>query len=108
MANYHHRPIRKFNLSGVIHDDSAIARLREEYTRLIVTEMRSCGCVPRFDIDLDFTIDYNETKEYFEFEITIYGTYVGRRQSEWIAGLDKTKPIYIAPTKSKEYSQEQV
>jgi len=108
MANYHHKPIKKFSLDGVIHDDSAIGRLKGEYIRLVVSEMRLCGYVPRFDIEPDFTIDYNEKKKYFEFELTIYGIYVGKRKSEWIAGIDGTKPIGIPKNKLKEFSQEQV
>jgi len=108
MANYHHKPIKNFNLSGVISDESAIARLKGEYIRLLVSEMRLTGYVPRFDIEPDFTIDYNEKKKYFEFEITIHGTYTGRRQSEWIAGLDGTKVIHTPKSRSDEYSQEQV
>jgi hypothetical protein len=108
MANYHHKPIKKFNLSGVIYDESAIGRLRQEYTRLIESEMRLSGYVPRLDIDIDFTIDYNEKKKYFEFEITVHGIYTGRKQSEWIEGIDVSKPIYTQKSKSKEFSQVQV
>jgi hypothetical protein len=108
MANYHHKPIKKFNLSGVIYDESAIGRLRQEYTRLIESEMRLSGYVPRLDIDIDFTIDYNEKKKYFEFEITVHGIHTGRKQSEWIEGIDGSKPIYTLKNKSKEFSQEQV
>ena len=108
MANYHHKPIKKFNLSGVIYDESAIGRLRQEYTRLIESEMRLSGYVPRLDIDIDFTIDYNEKKKYFEFEITVHGIHTGRKQSEWIAGIDGSRVIYTQKSKSKEFSQEQV
>lgn len=108
MANYHHKPIKKFNLSGVIYDESAIGRLRQEYVRLIESEMRLSGYVPRLDIDIDFTIDYNEKKKYFEFEITVHGIHTGRKQSEWIVGVDGSKAIYTQKNKSKEFSQEQV
>ena len=108
MANYHHKPIKKFNLSGVIYDESAIGRLRQEYTRLIESEMRLSGYVPRIDIDIDFTIDYNEKKKYFEFEITVHGIHTGRKQSEWIAGIDVSTPIFIQKSKSKELLREQV
>jgi hypothetical protein len=107
MANYHHKPIKKFGLDGVIHDESAIGRLKGEYIRLLVSEMRLSGYVPRFDIEPDFTIDYNEQKKYFEFELTVHGIYTGRKQSEWILGIDETKPIYIQKSKSNEYSQVQ-
>lgn len=108
MENFHHKAIKKFNLQGIIHDDSVVGRLRAEYLRLLVSEMRLSGYVPKFEIEPDFTVDYNEKKKYFEFEITVYGIYVGKRKSEWIAGVDGTKAIYIPKNKSKEFSQEQV
>jgi hypothetical protein len=108
MANYHHKPIKKFYLDGVIYDESAIGRLRLEYVRLLVSEMKLSGYVPRIDIEPDFTIDYNERKQNFEFALTVHGVYIGRKQSEWIAGIDGNKPIYTQKNKSKEFSQEQV
>ena len=108
MANYHHKPIKKFYLDGVIHDESAIGRLKLEYIRLLTSEMKLTGYVPRFDIEPDFTIDYNEKKKYFEFELTIYGIYVGKRKSEWIAGIDGTNPIFIPQSKLSESLQDRV
>jgi hypothetical protein len=104
MANFHHKPIKKFNLDGVIHDDSAIWRLKGEYVRLLLSEMKIAGYVPRFDIDPDFTIDYNERKRCFEFELSIYGVYAGKRQAEWIIGVDVNNPIFIQQSKSSELS----
>jgi hypothetical protein len=57
MVNLHHKPIKKFNLEGTIYDDSAIMRLRDEYGRLLITEMKMSGYVPRLDITQDFTIE---------------------------------------------------
>lgn len=70
--------------------------------------MRLSGYVPRLDIDIDFTIDYNENKKYFEFEISIHGVYTGRRQSEWIEGIDGSKAIYTVKSKLEEFSQDRV
>jgi hypothetical protein len=106
MEMYHHKPIKRFGLDGVIYDDSAIYRLQQEYIRLLVSEMRLSGYVPRFDIDPDFTISYNEPKNYFEFEISVFGIYVGRKKSEWILGIDGVRPVYTQPAKLKEYSQD--
>jgi hypothetical protein len=108
MDNFHHKAIKRFNLEGIIQDESSIVRLREEYERLLVSEMRLNGYVPRLDINIDFTIDYNEIKNYFNFEITVYGTYTGKRKSKWIVGIDGSKPILIAKSKSRELLQEQV
>ena len=108
MANYHHKSIKKFYLDGIIHDESSIGRLKIEYIRLLVSEMRLSGYVPRFDIEPDFTIDYNDKKNSFYFALTVHGIYVGKRNSEWISGIDGTRPIYTQKNKSKEFSQEQV
>jgi hypothetical protein len=100
MERYHHKPVRKFSIDGIIHDDSAFGRLKTEYINLLTTEMRLLGYVPRLDINPDFTIDYNEAKKYFEFEISLYGVYVGKNKSTWISGIDETKAIYIPKNKS--------
>jgi hypothetical protein len=105
MTNYHHKSIKKFCLSGQIHDESAIARLKIEYIRLVISDMKLDGYVPRIDIDPDFTISYNEEKEIFDFILSVHGIYVGRKQSEWIQGVDGTNPIYIPQNKLKEFSQ---
>jgi hypothetical protein len=106
MKSVHHRPIKRFGLDGIIIDDSKIARLKSEYVRLLWTEMKLSGYVPRLDIDLDFTIEYNSKKEYFEFELSVYGVFVGKRKSECIIGIDGSKAIHIQPSRSNEYSQE--
>jgi hypothetical protein len=107
VQNYHHRPLKKFNLSGVIYDDSVVGRLKSEYVRLLTSEMRLTGYAPRLDIEQDFTVDYNEKKKCFEFELTIYAVHVGKRKSEWIDGIDGQKVIYTPQSKSKEYSPHQ-
>lgn len=107
MVNLHHKPIKRFSIDGNIHDDSAIVRLRDEYSRLVSTEMRLSGYVPRLDIIEDFTIKYNERSQCFEFVLSMYGIYVGRKQSEWITGIDGTKVVYTQKTKSNESLQGQ-
>jgi hypothetical protein len=106
MANIHHKPIKRFYLDGNIHDEAAIWRLRSEYQRLLESEMRISGYVPRLDINSDFTVSYNQQKEYFEFKLSLYGVYAGKKKSEWIIGVDETKVIYIQASKSNEFSQE--
>ena len=103
MQNVHHRPIKRFSLDGTIYDDSAIWRLKQEYLYLIDFQMRSAGYVPRLDIDTDFTIEYNEKAQTYNFELSIYGVYVGKRKSEWILGVDERAVIPIQQNRSKEY-----
>ena len=107
MEHLHHKPIRKFNLGGQISDESFIPRLKDEYIRLLISAMKLNGYVQRFDINTDFTIQFNNKKQYFEFEISLYGIYVGKRKAEWIQGIDGTKVIYTQPNKLKESSTDQ-
>ena len=107
MENLHHKPIKTFRLDGIIKDDSAIGRLKLELVKLKKTEMRELGYVPRLDIDPNFTIKYNETKEYFEFTLTVYGTYLGKTKAKCIQGIDGTTLVPIQKNKLKELSQDQ-
>lgn len=107
MANLHHKTIRRFFLDGNIKDEANLARLKIEYIRLLVSEMRLAGYVPRIDIEPDFTIEYNEKTESFIFNLSIYGTYVGKKQSEWIQGIDGTVVLPTQLSRLKESSQEQ-
>jgi hypothetical protein len=102
---FHHKSIRKFSIEGEILDDSLIARLKDEYTRLLVSQMRIANHVPRIDIEPDVTIKYNNKRKIFTFKITIYGVNVGRENIECIKAVDKTVPIYIQKSKLKELSQ---
>jgi hypothetical protein len=106
MANIHHKPIKRFHLNGNIHDEASLWRLKVEYQKLLDSEMILSGYVPRLDINQDFTVDYNYENKYFEFELSIYGVYVGKKKSEWIAGIDETKVIYTQPSKSSAFSRE--
>jgi hypothetical protein len=108
MSDFHHRPIKKFTLEGIIIDDSAIGRLKREYIRLLGIEMKLSGYADRLDIDPDFTIQYNHNKNYFEFKLTMYAIYVGKKKAPWIAGIDGTKTVYTHKNKSSVFSQEQV
>ncbi len=108
MENLHHKPIKRFSLEGDIYDDASIYRLKTEYVRLLTSGMKISGYVPRLDIDPDFTIEYNIQANIFKFNLSIYGTYVGKKKSEWILGIDGTRVIYIPQIRSNELSQDQV
>jgi hypothetical protein len=107
MESFHHKPIKRFSLDGMIHDEATIWRLKGEYSRLLTTQMRILGYVPRLDINTDFTVEYNDKAENFNFILSIYGTYVGKKKSEWITGIDETKAIPIQQNRLSESLQEQ-
>jgi hypothetical protein len=102
MKNFMHKRIKRFELEGQILDDSYIPRLREEYIRLLNTQMKLSGYAPRIDIDPDFSIEY--TKNYYTFKLSVYGSYIGKRNSECIEGLNKNTAIYTQKNRSRELS----
>lgn len=108
MDNIHHKPIRNFTFDGIIKNDASIGRLRVELVRLKKLEMCELGYVPRLDIDPQFTIKYNNEKDYYEFTLTVYGTYVGKSKALWITGIDGTQIVPTQKNKLSELSQGQV
>jgi len=106
MENLHHKPIKRFNLEGDILDEAFTPRLKTEYIKLLLLEMRLSGYVPRIDIDPDFTIEYNNTIEIFTFKLSLHGVYVGKKKSEWIIGIDGTQVISTAQSKLSGFLQE--
>ena len=107
MESLHHKPIKRFYLDGDIYDDATISRLKTEYIRILVMEMRLSGYVPRLDIDPDFTIEYNVRAEIFRFQLSLHGIYVGKKRSEWIQGIDGTSVICMDQSKLSELSRDQ-
>jgi hypothetical protein len=103
--NYMHKRIKRFELSGQITDDIFIPRMKIEYIRLLSDSMREDGYVPRLDIDSDWSLSY--TGNYYEFTLSVYGSYIGKKAAACIDGLDKNRPIYIQQNKSKESSTDQ-
>lgn len=102
---YSHKPIKRFGLEGEIYDDSHIVRLKDQYVFMVVSVMRNHGYVPRYDIDPDFTIGYNGKT--FEFQLSVYGVYVGKERAKCILGIDKNTVIQshtIQKSKSNELS----
>jgi hypothetical protein len=106
MITLHHKPIKRFGLEGIIYDDIALARLKNEYVRLVITEMKLSGYVPRLDISPDFTISFNHDKKYFEFALSLYGTFVGKKKSLWIIGVDETRVVSTQQNRLSEFLKE--
>lgn len=97
-----HKRIKRFSLDGQIHDDRFIPRMKEEYVRLLADSMRDEGYVVRLDIEPDWSLSY--TGNYYEFILSVYGSYIGKKNASCIEGLDKNRPIYTHQSKSGESS----
>lgn len=74
-------------MQGQIHDDSAIPRLRSQYEQLIESDMREQGYVPILDLDIQFSLLYDETNDLYEFDIVVYGVYVGKKKAHLYEGF---------------------
>jgi hypothetical protein len=108
MQSLHHKPLKMFTLDGNIYSDSAIWRLKDEYINLLDVEIRSMGYAKRLDIEPDFTIGYNRQTECFEFKISVYGIFVGKKKAKWIMGIDGTRVVPIPSSRLKEFLSEAV
>ena len=87
---YHHKSISRFKVHGTIYSDIAIPRFKDEYIRLLTVGMRERGYVVRVDIAPDFTIRYNGKG--YDFDLSVYGVYVGKKRAQCIDFLDGHKP----------------
>ena len=103
--NFMHKKIKRFELTGQITDDIYIPRMKNEYIRLLSDSMRENGYVMRLDIEPDWSLSY--TGNYYEFVLSVYGSYIGKKNAACIDGLDKNRPIYTPQSKSGELSQAQ-
>lgn len=101
-----HKRIKRFELTGQISDDRFFPRMKNEYTRILTDKMKQEGYVPRFDIEPDWTISY--TGNHYEFILSVYGSYIGKKSASCIDGLDKNRPIFTPQSKSGESSTGQV
>jgi hypothetical protein len=105
MKNFIHRSIKRFHLEGQIYDDALIPRLQLEYIKILKIQMKIQGYAPRLDIDPQFTIEY--TGKLYNFKLSVYGTFVGKKNAEWIEGLEGNRTIYIQKSRLGESSQDQ-
>src|SRR6476661_4848867 len=98
-----HKSIKRFGMEGVINDDSDFFRLRQQFERHIIIEMRDLGYVPVLDIGPFWSTVYDKDKESYYFTLSIHGYRVGRKAActiEGITGGGKMIPRNIPTNKS--------
>jgi hypothetical protein len=76
-----HETVKKFQIEGVIADCKYIPRVRTENERLMWQLMRDKGYVPDLDKGTHWSTKYYESESVYEFLLTLYGVYVGRRRA---------------------------
>ena len=94
-----HKVIKKFELEGEIYDEAGIPRIKEQHIFMIKMMMKAKGYLIRYDIDPDFTIAYNGKS--FDFKLSIYGVFVGKKKAQWFDGVDHNRLVSNSTQKSK-------
>jgi len=86
-------------MDGKVMSSTAFSRVQSMYMKILEEQMREAGYVPRLELGMEWTTV--RLKEHYEFEISVYGSYVGRKSAWSIEGIDQGKPVSIHPNKQK-------
>lgn len=81
------KKIHKFGMQGSIADEAFIPQAKEMFEREVLLSMRDKGYVPIYDINTQFSTSYDVMHNKFDFDITLYGIYVGKRRAKTIDGF---------------------
>lgn len=87
-----HNDIKSYRLFGEI-DDAHIEQTKERLIHSLEDHMRLDNHVPVLDIDPQFTLDYKQDREIFEFCLTLYGVEVDEEEVESCAGMMEGRKI---------------
>lgn len=98
-----HEEIKKFHLEGVFGGSANQVQFKQGVEHWLETDMREHGYVPVLDMDTQYSRQYDVEKDEFKFQLSIYGTYVGRDEAWGISGVMNGKriPKYTHQAKSK-------
>lgn len=80
--------IKDFTIAGEYKDDAEILKVKSKYELLLEEQMRSKGSVPVLNIYPKWYTSWDSQREVYEFELVIYGVYVGKKKQEEIIGWD--------------------
>ncbi|AXH49199.1 hypothetical protein HWB76_gp203 [Streptomyces phage Blueeyedbeauty] len=102
-----HKTIKRFGFEGKVNDDADFPRIRAQYESLILREMRELGYVPVLDLGPYWSTEYVKPDDAYEFVLSVYGVYLGRRRSWEVEGISNGREIKrpTPPTKSKQPSE---
>jgi hypothetical protein len=71
-----HDEIIRYYLDGTLNSTNVVA-VKENLIHFLEQRMRDDGCVPHLDLEPQFSRDYDESTETYQFKLTVYGTFVG-------------------------------
>lgn len=74
-----HKAIKRFQIDGSIKDEKDIPRLKDQYVKILVEQMRDSGYVQVLDLTPAFSTQYDSVKQKFDFLLTMHGVYYGNK-----------------------------
>lgn len=75
-----HKPVKTFSQEGLIADDKDFIRIRNEFERIVIEQMRDLGCLPIHELGTHWSTKWLGDK--YSFKLTIYGWYAGKKKSK--------------------------
>src|SRR5688572_23694550 len=98
-----HDEIIRFSIEGTL-PDANIVQTKERMVEFLVGAIKDNGCTPVLELEPHFTLDYKPETEVFEFELSMYGVWVGTEEAWQTSGMTNGTMImnYTQKPKSKE------
>lgn len=88
-----HEEIIRYQTSGTISEES-LEQTKESLVHFLEESMKDDGVVPSLDLDPGFTLEYDAERDEYNFELSVYGVYVGKEGALWsIAGITSGRKV---------------
>lgn len=79
--------IKLFSIDGEVKSPKYFATTRYNIERYLDAEMKDGGYLPVYDLGSGFFLEYDHEQDKYNFLITMYGIYVGKKEASKWAGL---------------------
>jgi hypothetical protein len=88
-----HKALKRFQIEGLINDDTAIWRTKETVSNVLIADMRDSGYVPALDVGPAWSLKYVDGN--YQFLLTIHGVFVGVKQARRIYGIMDSREVMM-------------
>lgn len=92
-------------MEGEVGDDADFPRLREQYEKIIIDDMREAGYVPVLGLGPFWATVYNKEKNKYQFVLSVHGYRVGRRLALTTEGITEDGKAIPRSTQKAKSSQ---
>lgn len=105
MKFFVHKTIKRFHIDGTIKDNNQASSVKETCLLALKDMMRLEGYCLLLDLDPEYTVEYNGIT--YNYTISVYGTFVGKKQALCMEGIYGARGVYTAQSKSEVLSEQQ-